>query len=84
MSAAPAGLIIGASGAIGSALVSQLVPDHEAGRLRLIAATRKDDVAQSLRERGIEVRGLCLVVVGLRQIRRDSDANDEAELALCR
>jgi len=45
MSTSPAVLVIGASGAIGSALVNQLVPDHEAGRLRLVAATRKDDVA---------------------------------------
>jgi NAD(P)H dehydrogenase (quinone) len=60
MSTSPAALVIGASGAIGSALVNQLVPDHEAGRLRLVAATRKDDAARSLRERGIEVRRLDL------------------------
>ena len=60
MSTSPAVLVIGASRAIGSALVNLLVPDHEAGRLRVVAATRRDDVAQSLRERGIEVRRLDL------------------------
>jgi len=56
----PAILVIGASGAIGSALINELVPDHQAGRLRLVAATRQPDAARSLRERGIEVRHLDL------------------------
>lgn len=56
----PAVLVIGASGAIGSALINELVPDHQAGRLRLVAATRKEEAARSLRQRGIEVRHLDL------------------------
>lgn len=57
---APAILVIGASGAIGSALISELVPDHQAGRIRLVAATRKEEAGRSLRDRGIEVRHLDL------------------------
>ena len=57
---APAVLVIGASGAIGSALIDELVPDHRAGRLRLVAATRREEASRSLRERGIEVRRLDL------------------------
>lgn len=60
MSLPPAVLVIGASGAVGSALIDELVPDHQAGRLRLVAATRKQEAAQTLRERGIEVRHLDL------------------------
>lgn len=60
MSSSPATLIIGASGTIGSALINELAPDHQAGRLRLVAATRKEEAARSLRERGIEVRHLDL------------------------
>ena len=56
----PAVLVIGASGAIGSRLVDELVPDHRAGLLRVVAATRQQQVASSLRERGIEVRRLDL------------------------
>jgi NAD(P)H dehydrogenase (quinone) len=56
----PAILVIGASGAVGSALIDELVPDHEAGSLRLVAATRRQEAADSLRERGIEVRHLDL------------------------
>lgn len=52
----PAVLVIGANGNVGSALVDELVPDHEAGRLRLVAACRRPDAAAALRERGIEVR----------------------------
>jgi uncharacterized protein YbjT (DUF2867 family) len=56
----PAVLVIGASGTIGSALINELEPDHQAGRLRLVAATRKKEAGHSLRERGIEVRHLDL------------------------
>lgn len=51
----PAVLVIGASGAVGSALVDELVPDCAAGLLRLVAATRQQEVARSLRDRGAEV-----------------------------
>jgi NAD(P)H dehydrogenase (quinone) len=56
----PTVLVIGASGTIGSKLVDELVPDHQAGLLRLVAATRQQEVAHSLQERGIEVRQLDL------------------------
>jgi NAD(P)H dehydrogenase (quinone) len=53
-------LAIGATGAIGSALVDTLVPDHHAGRLHLVAATRRPEQLAGLAERGIEVRRLDL------------------------
>jgi NAD(P)H dehydrogenase (quinone) len=56
----PTVLVIGASGTIGSKLVDELVPGHQAGLLRVVAATRRQEVASSLRERGIEVRHLDL------------------------
>jgi uncharacterized protein YbjT (DUF2867 family) len=65
-------LVIGATGAIGSALVDALVPDHEEGRLRLVAATRRPEDAGRLRERGVEVRRLDLdeaETAGLRAVR---------------
>jgi NAD(P)H dehydrogenase (quinone) len=61
----PAVLVIGASGNVGSALINELMPDHEARLLRLVAATRKPEVAGSLRERGIEVRHLDLDDAGM-------------------
>jgi uncharacterized protein YbjT (DUF2867 family) len=57
-------LIIGATGAIGSALVDALVPDHQAGRLHLVAATRRPQEAAGLAERGVEVRRLDLDAPG--------------------
>jgi uncharacterized protein YbjT (DUF2867 family) len=56
----PGILVIGASGAIGSALIEELLPDRQAGHLRLVAATRQQQVARSLEGRGIEVRRLDL------------------------
>jgi uncharacterized protein YbjT (DUF2867 family) len=56
----PTVLIIGASGNVGSALINELAPDHQAGLLRLVAATRTPAAADSLWERGIEVRHLDL------------------------
>jgi uncharacterized protein YbjT (DUF2867 family) len=55
-------LVIGATGAIGSALVDALVPDHHAGSLHLVAATRRPEQAAgaALAERGMEVRRLDL------------------------
>jgi NAD(P)H dehydrogenase (quinone) len=52
----PAVLVFGATGNIGSAVVRELLPDHQAGRLRLIAAVRRPDAASSLESRGIETR----------------------------
>lgn len=56
----PVVLIVGASGNVGSALIDELFPDHQAGMLRLVAATRTPGVARSLRQRDIEVRHLDL------------------------
>ncbi|MFI7449071.1 NmrA family NAD(P)-binding protein [Nonomuraea sp. NPDC049714] len=53
-------LVIGATGAIGSALVDTLLPDHREGRLRLAAATRRPDAAARVRDHGVEVRHLDL------------------------
>lgn len=53
-------LLIGATGAIGSTLVDELVPDHQAGRLHLIATTRRPEAAMWLRQRGVQVRRLDL------------------------
>jgi NAD(P)H dehydrogenase (quinone) len=61
----PAVLVIGASGNVGSALINELVSDHEAGLLRLVAASRKPEAADSLRKRGIEVRHLDLDDAGM-------------------
>ena len=61
----PAILVIGASGNVGSALINELIIDHEAGALRLVAATRKPEAAGSLRRRGIEVRHLDLDDAGM-------------------
>jgi uncharacterized protein YbjT (DUF2867 family) len=52
----PAVLVIGATGTIGSALVDELVPDHVAGRLRLLAAVRRPEAARPFEDRGIDAR----------------------------
>lgn len=56
----PTVLVVGAGGAIGSALVDALIPDHQAGRLRLAAAAHRSGSIRALRQRGIEVRPLDL------------------------
>jgi uncharacterized protein YbjT (DUF2867 family) len=53
-------LVIGATGAIGAALVDALVPDHQAGRLRIVATTRRPEDATWLEQRGVDVRRLDL------------------------
>ncbi|WP_344486992.1 NmrA family NAD(P)-binding protein [Nonomuraea monospora] len=53
-------LVVGAGGAVGTALADELLPDHEAGRIRLVATARRPESARRLRERGIEVRRLDL------------------------
>jgi uncharacterized protein YbjT (DUF2867 family) len=56
----PVVLILGATGTIGGALVEELLPDHVAGRLKLIAAVRRPESARRFEERGIEARQLDL------------------------
>lgn len=46
MSSSPAVLVIGPSGAIGSALINDLGPDHQVGGLRLVAAPQKEEAAR--------------------------------------
>jgi uncharacterized protein YbjT (DUF2867 family) len=53
-------LLIGATGTIGAALVDALVPDHRAGRLRIVATTRRPEAATWLEQRDVEVRRLDL------------------------
>lgn len=58
--APPNVLVIGATGAIGAALVDALVPDDQAGRLRLVATARRPEAAARVEQRGVEVRRLDL------------------------
>lgn len=51
---APSILITGASGAIGSRVVNNLVSDHVAGRLRLIAGTRTESQRNHFRLLGVD------------------------------
>ncbi|MFG1941463.1 NmrA family NAD(P)-binding protein [Nonomuraea sp. NPDC048826] len=53
-------LVMGATGAIGSALVDKLLPDHRKGLLRLVVTTRRPDAADRLRKEGVDVRRLDL------------------------
>ncbi|WP_336216111.1 NmrA family NAD(P)-binding protein [Nonomuraea sp. LPB2021202275-12-8] len=53
-------LVIGAGGAVGSALIDALLPGHRAGRPGLIAAANRPASVRALCERGIEVRTLDL------------------------
>jgi NAD(P)H dehydrogenase (quinone) len=52
----PTVFILGATGNIGRVLVDELLPDQSAGRLRLIAATRRPEAAADLESRGVETR----------------------------
>lgn len=54
--AIPAILIFGATGKIGGALIDELLPDHAAGRVKLIAAVRRPEAAPAFEARGIEAR----------------------------
>jgi NAD(P)H dehydrogenase (quinone) len=54
--AKPAVLIFGATGTIGGALVNELLPDHKAGRLKLVAAVRRPEAAAALESQGLETR----------------------------
>lgn len=52
----PAVFVFGATGNVGSALIRELLPDHQAGRLKLIAAIRRPEVASGFESKGIETR----------------------------
>lgn len=52
----PTVFIFGATGAIGGALVNELLPDHKAGRLKLVAAVRRPKGITALESEGLETR----------------------------
>jgi uncharacterized protein YbjT (DUF2867 family) len=52
----PAVFVFGATGNVGSAVIRELLPDHQAGRLKLIAAVRRPEAASGLERQGIESR----------------------------
>ncbi|AUX39697.1 NmrA family protein [Sorangium cellulosum] len=54
--AIPTILVFGATGKIGGALLDALLPDHAAGRVKLVAAVRRPDAAPAFEARGIEAR----------------------------
>lgn len=77
---APVVFVFGATGNIGGALVNELLPDHQAGRLKLVAAVRRPEAAAEFQSRGIETRlidldtaetaGIAPVVEALRGVDR--------------
>jgi NAD(P)H dehydrogenase (quinone) len=52
----PTILVLGSTGAIGGALIQRLLPDHDAGRIRLVAASRRSEPADELERHGVEYR----------------------------
>ncbi|WP_438007204.1 NmrA family NAD(P)-binding protein [Sorangium sp. So ce321] len=54
--AIPVILVFGATGKIGGALVEELLPDHAAGRVKLVAAVRRPEAAHAFEARGLEAR----------------------------
>jgi len=52
----PTVFIFGASGTIGRALINELLPDHDTGRLKLVAATRRAEAAAEFESQGLEAR----------------------------
>jgi len=52
----PAVFVFGATGNIGSAVIRELLPDHQAGRLKLIAAVRRPEAASGFESQGMETR----------------------------
>jgi NAD(P)H dehydrogenase (quinone) len=50
----PTVFVFGATGNVGGAVIRELLPDHEAGRLKLIAAVRRPEAASSFEKQGIE------------------------------
>src|SRR5947208_101810 len=56
----PRVFVFGATGNIGSAVIRELLPDHNAGRLKLIAAIRRPEAALSFESQDIETRTIDL------------------------
>src|SRR5688572_16152735 len=52
----PTVFIFGATGAVGGALVNELLPDHKAGRLKLVAAVRRPEAVAAFESQGLETR----------------------------
>jgi NAD(P)H dehydrogenase (quinone) len=73
---APAILVLGATGKIGGALIEELLPDHAAGRLRLVAAARRAEAVRQLEERGVEARHIDLGVAETQGLEPILDAMD--------
>lgn len=53
---APTVLVFGATGNIGGAVIRELLADHQAARLKLIAAVRRPEAASGFESQGIETR----------------------------
>jgi NAD(P)H dehydrogenase (quinone) len=56
----PLVLVLGATSKIGRPLIDELLPDHHAGRLTLVAAVHRRDSAAAFELRGIEARRIDL------------------------
>jgi uncharacterized protein YbjT (DUF2867 family) len=52
----PTVFVFGATGNVGGAVIRELLPDHKAGRLKLIAAARRPEAVSVLESQGIETR----------------------------
>jgi len=81
----PTALILGASGKIGSYLLQALLPDHRAGRLKLVAGFRRPEVGEALREQGANVRLIDLdraEIEGLAPLVASLDGVDRVFLAI--
>jgi len=48
--------VFGATGTVGGAVIRELLPDHQAGRLQLIAGVRRPDAVSRFESQGIEAR----------------------------
>ncbi|WP_437564223.1 NmrA family NAD(P)-binding protein [Sorangium sp. So ce542] len=72
--AIPAILVFGATGKIGGALIDELLPDHAAGRVKLIAAVRRPEAAPAFEARGLEARLIDLDLAETRGLEAIVDA----------
>jgi uncharacterized protein YbjT (DUF2867 family) len=52
----PTVFVFGATGNVGGAVIRELLPDHRAGRLKLIAAVRRPEAVSRFESQGIETR----------------------------
>jgi uncharacterized protein YbjT (DUF2867 family) len=52
----PTVFVFGATGNVGGAVIRELLPDHLAGRLKVIAGVRRPDAASGFERQGIETR----------------------------